>query len=196
MVLSLYITSCIFYAAGAVFQFFKCVYFAFPIPKKSNAKECSNYHTIALISHASKVILNILQARLQQYIIRELPEVQAVLEKAEEPEIKLLSSTGSSKKQESSRETSISAILTMPKLLTVWIIINCGKFWEMGIPDHLTCLLRNMYAGQEAIELDMEQQTGSKWEKEYVKALHCHPAYLNSMQSTSGETLGWIKHKL
>ena len=73
----------------------------------------------ALISHASKVILNILQARLQQYIIRELPEVQAVLEKAEEPEIKLPSSTGSSKKQESSRETSISAILTMPKPLTV-----------------------------------------------------------------------------
>ena len=99
-----------------------------PIPKKGNAKECSNYHTIALISHTSKVILKILQARLQQYVNRELPDVQLVLEKAEEPEIKLPTSIGSSKKQESSRKTSISALLTTPKPLTVWITINCGKF--------------------------------------------------------------------
>ena len=59
-------------------------------------------------------------------------------------------SAGSSKKQEGSRKTSISALLTMPKPLTVWITINCGKFWKMGLPDHLTCLLRNLYAGQEA----------------------------------------------
>ena len=99
-----------------------------PIPKKGNAKECSNYHTIALISHANKVMLKILQARLQQYMNRELPDVQLVLEKAEDPEIKLPTSSGSSKKQESSRKTSISALLTMPKPLTVWITINCGKF--------------------------------------------------------------------
>ena len=80
-----------------------------------------------------------------------------VLEKAEEPEIKLPTSIRSSKKQESSRKTSISALLTMPKPLTVWITINCvdhNKLWkilkEMGIPEHLTCLLRNLYAGQEA----------------------------------------------
>ena len=73
-----------------------------------------------------------------------------VLEKAEEPEIKLPTSSGSWKKQESSRKTSTSALLTMPKPLTVWITINCGKFWKMGTPDHLTCLLRNLYAGQEA----------------------------------------------
>ena len=74
-----------------------------------------------------------------------------VLEKAEEPEIKLPASAGSSKKQESSRKISISALLTMPKPLTMWITINCGKILqEMGIPDHLTCLLRNLYAGQEA----------------------------------------------
>ena len=74
-----------------------------------------------------------------------------VLEKAEEPEIKLPTSAGSSKKQESSRNTTISALLTMPKPLTVWITINCGKILkEMGIPDHLSCLLRNLYAGQEA----------------------------------------------
>ena len=99
-----------------------------PIPKKGNAKECSNYRTIALISHTSKVMLKILQTRLQQYVNRELPMFKLVLEKAEEPEVKLPTSTGSSKKQESSRKTSISALLTMPKPLTVWITANCGKF--------------------------------------------------------------------
>ena len=99
-----------------------------PIPMKGNAKECSNYHTIALISLASKVMLKILLARLQQYMNRELPDVQHGLEKAEEPEIKLPTSAGSWKKQESSRKASISALLTMPKPLTVWITINCAKF--------------------------------------------------------------------
>ena len=85
-----------------------------------------NAQTTTLISCASKVILKILQARLQQYV--NLQMFKLVLEKAEEPEIKLPTSTGSSKKQESSRTTSISALLTMPKPLTVWIIICCGKF--------------------------------------------------------------------
>ena len=67
----------------------------------------------------------------------------------------------------------------------------------MGIPDRLTCLLRNLYAGQEQqLELDMEEQTSSKLRKEYVKAIYCHPAYLTSMQSTSCEMLGWMNHKL
>ena len=91
------------------------------------SKECSNYRTIALISHASKVMLKILQARLQQYVNRELPDVEAGFTK-KEPEIKLLTSTGSSKKQDSSRKISTSALLTMPKPLTVWITTNCGKF--------------------------------------------------------------------
>ena len=99
-----------------------------PIPKKGSGKECSKYCTIALISHASKVMVKILQARLQQYVNRELPDVQAGFRKAEEPETKLPTSAGSSKTQESSRKTSISALLTMPKALTVWITINCGKF--------------------------------------------------------------------
>ena len=100
-----------------------------PIPKKGNAKECSNYRTIALISYANKVMLKILQARLQQYMNCELELMFKLgLEKAEEPEIKLPTSTGSWKKQESSRKTSISALLTMPKPLTVCITINCGKF--------------------------------------------------------------------
>ena len=101
-----------------------------PIPKKGKAKECSNYHTIALISHTSKVMLKILQARLQQYVNCELPVFKVDLEKAGEPEIKLPTSSGSSKKPESSRKTSISALLTMPKPLTVWITINCGKFFK------------------------------------------------------------------
>ena len=76
----------------------------------------------------------------------------------------------------------------MPKPLTVWITTHCGKFFKkMGISDHLTCFLRNLYAGQEKqqLELDMEQRTGFKLGKEYVKAVYCHPAYLNYMQSTS-----------
>ena len=83
---------------------------------------------MALISHASRVMLKILQARLQQYVNREIPDFQLALEKAEEPETKLPTSAGSWKKQETSRKASISALLTMPKPLTVWITINCGKF--------------------------------------------------------------------
>ena len=75
-----------------------------------------------------------------------------------------------------------------------------NKLWEilkeMGIPDHLTCLLKNLYAGQEVTELDMEQHTGSELGKEYIKAVYCHPAYLTSMQSTSCKMLGWIKHRV
>ena len=96
----------------------------------SNPKECSNHRIIALISHTSKAMLKILQARLQQYVNQELPDVQAGFKKAEEPEIKLPTSAGSSKKQESSRKTSTSALLTTPKPLTVWITINCGNFWK------------------------------------------------------------------
>ena len=104
----------------------------------SNSKECSNYRTIAFISHASKVMLKILQARLQQYVNCELPDVQSDLEEAEEPEIKLPTSVGSSKKRESSAKKSTSALLTMPKPLTVWITTNCGKFlkrWDTRPPD-------------------------------------------------------------
>ena len=97
-----------------------------PIPKKGNAKECSNYRTIALISHTSKVILKILQARLQQYVNFQM--VKLDLEKAEEPESKLPTSVGSSKKQESSRKTSTSPLFTTSKPLTLWITTNCGKF--------------------------------------------------------------------
>ena len=101
-----------------------------PIPRKGNAKEHSNYLTVALISHASKVMLKILQVGLNNMWAENFQIFKLVLEKAEEPEIKLPTPIGSSKKQESSRKISISALLTMPKPLTEWITINCGKFWK------------------------------------------------------------------
>ena len=96
-------------------------------PKKGNAKGCSNYCTIALISHTNNVMLKIFQARLQQYMNSELPDVQAGFRKGRKPEIKLSTSTGSLIKQENSRKASTSALLIMPKPLTVWMTINCGK---------------------------------------------------------------------
>ena len=99
-----------------------------PIPRKSNAKECPNYLTIALISHASKIMLKILQARLQQEVNCELPDVQAGFRKLRGTRDQIANIHWIIKKQESSRKTPISALLTMPKPLTVWITINCGKF--------------------------------------------------------------------
>ena len=100
-------------------------------------------------------------------------------EEAEEPETKLPTSAGSSKMQESSRKTTVSALLTMPKPLIVWIT-TVEILKEIGRPDHLTCLLRNLYAGQEATKPDMEQLTGSKLDKEY-KAEYRHFIYLTFM---------------
>ena len=120
------------------------------------------------------------------------------LEKAEEPEIKLPTSIGSSKKQESSRKTSTSASLTMAKPWPVWITANCEKFLKRW--EYQTSLLASgeicMQVKKQQIELDMEQQTGSKSGKEYVKVVYCHPDYLTYMQSTSCEMPGWMKHKL
>ena len=99
-----------------------------PIPKKGNAKECSNYCTVALISHASKVMIKILQARLQQYVNGELPDVQAGFRKGRGTRHQIANTCWIIEKSNSSRKTSISALLTMPKPLTVWITINCGKF--------------------------------------------------------------------
>ena len=99
-----------------------------PIPEKSNAKECSNYRTIALISHAIKVMLKILQARLQQYMNCELADVQGGFRKGRGTRDQIANIRWIIKKEESSRKTSISALLTMPKPLTVWVTVNCGKF--------------------------------------------------------------------
>ena len=119
-------------------------------PKKGNAKEHSNYHTIVLISHASKVMLKILQARLQQYVNQELPDVQAGFRKGRGTRDQIANIHWYMEKAREFQKKSISALLTMPKPLTVWITINWKILKEMGIPDHLTCLLRNQYADQEA----------------------------------------------
>ena len=126
------------------------------------------------------------------------------LKKADEAEIKLPTTVGSLKKHKSSRKPSTSALLTMPKPLTVWITTNCGKFferWDCQITWPVSWEIC-MQVKKQQLELDMEQQTRwkigkfGKLEKEYVKAVYCHPAYLTYMQSTSWETLGWKKHKL
>ena len=120
------------------------------------------------------------------------------LEKAEEPDIKSPTSTGSLKKQGSCRKTSSSALLTMPKPLTVWVTTNCGKFfkrWEYQTTWSVSwesC----MQVKKQQLEPDMEQQTVFKSGKEDVKAIYCHPAYLTYMQSASWEMLDWMKHKL
>ena len=128
----------------------------------------------------------------------KLQMFKLVLEKAEEPEIKFPTSAGSLKRQESSRKISISALLTMPKPLTVWITINYGKFWKRWEYQTTwptsweTC----MQVRKQQLEQEMEKQTGSKSGKEYIKGVYCHPAYLTYMQSTSWEMLSWRKHKL
>ena len=124
--------------------------------------------------------------------------VKLDLEKGQEPEIKLPISAESLKKQESSSKTSTSALLNMPNPLTVWITTNCGKFlkrWEhqTTLPDSWEIC---MQVRKKQLKLDMEQQTGSKLGKEYIKAVYCHPAYLTYTQSTSCKMPGLMKHKL
>ena len=169
-----------------------------PIPKKGNAKECSNYCTIALISHASKVMLKFSKPGFNSTWTENFQMYKLGLEKAEEPQIKLPTSVGSSKKQESSRKTSTSALLTMPKPLTVWITTNCGKFWKRW--EYQTTLPASWKSctkvKKQQLKLDMEQQSGSKLGKEYVKAVYCHPAYLTSRQSTTCKMPCWMNHKL
>ena len=122
-----------------------------PIPKKVNAKECSNYRTIALISHASRVILKILQARLQQYVNRELPDVQAGFRKGRGTRDQVASIWWIIKKAREFQKNIYFCFIDHAKAFD---FVDHNKVWkilqEMGIPDHLTCLLRNLYAGQEA----------------------------------------------
>ena len=101
-----------------------------PIPKKGNAKECSNYYTIALISHTSKVMLKILQARFQQYVNQELPDVQAGFRKGRGTRDQIANICWIIEKVREFQKTLTSALLTMPKPLTVWITTNCGKFFK------------------------------------------------------------------
>ena len=158
-----------------------------PIPKKGYAKECSHYHTIALISHASKVILKILQARLQQHVNYEIPDIQAGFRKGRGTRDQIANILWIIKKSKRVQKNIYFCFIDYAKAFDC---VDHNKLWkimkEMGIPDHLTCLLKNMYAvRKQQLELDMEEQTGSKEGQEYVKAVYCHPTYLTSMQSTS-----------
>ena len=147
------------------------------MPKKAKAN--AQLHS----SQASKVMLNMLQAKLQQRGTVNFQMFKLNLEKAEEPEIKFPTSIGSLKKQKSSRKTSTSALLTKPKSLTVWITTNCGKFFKRW--EYQTTLTASWeicrQVKKQQLGLDIEQWTASKLEKEYVKAVHCHPAYLTYM---------------
>ena len=133
-------------------------------PKKGNAKECSNYCTIALISDTSKVMLKILQARLQQYVNHELPDVQAGFRKGRGTRDQIANIRWIIKKHESSRKTSISALLTMPNPLPLWITTNCGKFWKRW--EYQTTWPASwetyMQVRKQQLELDIEQETASK----------------------------------
>ena len=165
-----------------------------PIPKKSNAKECSNYHTVALISHASKGMLKILQARLQQYVNRELSDVQSGFRKCRGTRDQIATIRWIIKNQESSRKTSTLDLLTTPKPFTMWITTNCAKFWNRW--EYQATWLESweicIQVKKQQLEPDMKQQTGSKLEKDFVKDVYCHPAYLTYMQSTSYKMLGWL----
>ena len=168
------------------------------ISKKGNTKECSNYHTIALISHASKVMLKILQDRLQQYVKHELPDVQAGFSKGRGTKVQISNIRWMIEKARKSRKTSISALLVTPKPLTMWITINCGKFWKRW--EYQSTFLASweicMQVKKQQLELDMEQWTASKLGKEYDKTVYCHSAYLTSTQSPSCKISGWMKYKL
>ena len=168
-----------------------------PIPKKGNAKECSNYHTIALISHASKVMLKILQARLQQFVTCELPDVQAGFRKGRGTRDQIANIRWIIEKSKRVPEKHLLLLHWLRQSL--WLcgsqqtVENSSREFLKGIPDHLTCLLRNLYeVKKQQLELDMEQQTGSKLGKECIKAVYCHPAYLTYMRSTSWEMLDWM----
>ena len=152
--------------------------FSFQSQRRAIAKECSNYHTTALISHASKVMLIILQARLQQYMNCELPDVQGGFRKGRGTRDQIINIPWIIEK---AREFQKNICFT--DYTKAFDCMDHKKIWkilkEMGIPDHLTCLLRNLYAGQEAtVRTGPGTMEWSRLGKEYVKAVYCHPAYL------------------
>ena len=153
--------------------------------------------TTRLHSHASKVILKILQARLQQYMNQELSDLQAGFRKGRRTRDQIANICWIIEKAREFQKSIYFISLTMLKPLTMWIIINCGKFlkrWEYqtSLPASWeTC----MQVKKQQLKPDMEQWTGSKLGKECVKVVYCHH-YLTSIQSTSCEMQGWVKHKL
>ena len=142
-----------------------------PIPKKGNAKECSNYCTIALISHASKVMLKILQGGFQQYVNQEIPDAQAGFRKGRRTRDQIANTCWITEKAREYQKKSTSASLTTLKPLTVWITTNCGKFFKRWEYQTTWPASWCMHVRKQQLELDMEQKAGSKLGKEYVKAV-------------------------
>ena len=163
------------------------------VPKKGNAKECSNYRIIALISYASKVMLKSFKLALSSSWTENFQMYKLGFKETEEPEIKLPTFIKSQRKQGSSRKSSISASLTMLKHFTVWITTNWKILKMMWIPDHLTSPLRKLWVKKQLLQPDIGRHTGSKLGKEYDKAVYCHPAYLTYMRSTWYEMPDWMK---
>ena len=168
------------------------------IPKKGNAKECSNYHTIALISHASKVMLKILQARLQRCLNQELRDIQVGFRKGRETRDQIANICWIIEKAREFKRTLTSASLTMPKLLVLWITTNCGKFWKRW--KYQTTYLSpaiSVCRSRSNIRTQHGTMDCFKIEKGVCQGyIYCHPAYLTYMQSTSREMPDWMKHKL
>ena len=165
-------------------------------PKERQWQGMFNYHSIAFISHASKDMLKILTARLHRYVNLELPDVQAGFRKGRGTSNQIaniwwiIEKTGKVQKN-----------ICFIDYAKAFDCVDHNKLWkilkEMRIPDHLICLLRNLYAGQEAtIWTRRGTMTGSKLGKKYDKTVYCHSAYLTYMQSTLWKMLGWMKHKL
>ena len=146
----------------------------------ANLEICSNYHAIAFIPHASKVVLKIVQARLQQYVNHELPDVQAGFRKGRRTRDQIANIHWI---MEKARELQKNIYFTFTDYAKAFECVDHNKLWkilqEIGIPKHLTCLLRNLYAGQEATVRTGHRTT------DYVKAVYCHPAYLTSIQNIS-----------
>ena len=158
-----------------------------PIPKKGNAKECSNYHKIALISHTSKVMLKIFQARLQQYMNCELPDVQAHFRQGRGTRDQIANIHWIMEKAREFQKNIYFCFIDNGKAFDCVDhnkLENSSRDGNTRPPD-LPPEKSVMQVKKLQLELDMKQQTGSKSGKEYVKAVYCHPAYLTSMQSTS-----------
>ena len=164
-----------------------------PSPKKGISKECSYYHTSALIPHTIKVMLKILQARLQQYMNCEIPDVQAGFMKGRGTRDQIANIHWIVRKAREFQANIYFCFIDYVKALTVWITTNWKILKEMGIPDHLTCLLRNLYAGQEAT---VKTRHGTTDWFQIGKGVCQGCCYLTYMQSTSCGMSGWKKHKL
>ena len=174
----------------------KCVFI--PIPKKGNAKECSNYRTIALISHTSKVMLKILQASLQHYVNLELPDVQAGFRKGRGTRDQIVSIHWIIEK---AREFQKNIYFCFIDYTKAFDCVDHNKLWkilkEMGIPDHLTCLPQNLYAGQEATVRTGHGITDlfkiGRW---VHKGCILSPCLFNVYAEYIMQNASWMKHKL